>query len=238
LRWSAALDDGRVAIYLDGNLNGYYELIKNPCASCSYPLLSNGSCQRQFVHSPFLTKVCTIGLYYDYQEKTDYLSKHINNLKKYIDKREPLGAAMVELIRRRDKEFLNCDCVVPVPQEATEFHVDVDSKKEFNQVDELASIVSKGLNIPMIDALVKLKPHKQKSKNFSQRGSETKNLYRCREHGAKNKTVMLLDDITTSGYTLNRCSEELHKAGAKGVMAFVCGINHYERENSQSLAMK
>jgi len=219
-----------MAVSFRGTHRGDYELVVPPnCTICSYPLSSKSAqCVRPTAHATSLRKIYTIGIYYSFDGiQSRFLSKHINNLKGYINKAEPLGLGIAELINKRDIELLKFDCIVPVPQEESELHTDGDSGQKFNQAEKLAEWISNTVHIPIVSALVKLKPHSQQNRSATERSETTVGLYQCKRDLIDRKSVLLVDDVTTSGSTLVRCAEELTKAKANEVRAYVCGINNF-----------
>lgn len=67
--------------------------------------------------------------------------------------------------------------------------------------------------------------HQWQLENDSQRKNNVKGAFAVRKgHLFENKTVCLVDDITTSGATLKECAETLREAGAKAVFAAVVAV--------------
>ena len=229
--WSASYEKTRIAIDFQNSLKGYYDLItQKACPLCSYPLTMEDECPRlkvhPEVHSKFVAKGYTIGLYSSYSGRSsDFLSKHIANLKHYRNKAEPLGSAIVELIKNRDSELLKTDCIVFVPQHTTELHFDRDSGSYFDQACELAKIVSDVLKIPVMQALGKKRPQSMEGLNAAQRKQAVTELYECKSKSLSGKYVLLVDDVSTSDSTLGACAEEIMKSGANEVRSYVCAIN-------------
>ena len=196
------------------------------CKVCSYPLTFK-KCIRPSVHSPYLTKTYCIGFYRIAAEHSnDFLSKHIRNLKEYKDKAEPLGLAISELIKNRDKELLTFDLLVPIPQHRDGMKIDKISGEEFNQAEELATWIGDTLSIPVAEVLEKTRDESLHEVDCAERERRTIGLYKCAAPQVKDKSVLIIDDVNTCGTTLNRCAEVLKVAGAKEVRAYVCGITH------------
>lgn len=67
--------------------------------------------------------------------------------------------------------------------------------------------------------------HQWQLENDSQRKNNVKGAFAVRQgHPFENKTVCLVDDITTSGATLKECAQTLREAGAKMVFAAVVAV--------------
>lgn len=130
---------------------------------------------------------------------------------------------------RISQEELETDMVVPVPLHRRKLH-----KRGYNQAALLASEVARYLNIPMADVLVRTEYTEPMSRltgaergmNLVRHGSgesdneETvfavKPSKRCNLNG---KRILLIDDIYTTGATVDACAAELKKHGA--VQVFV-----------------
>lgn len=113
---------------------------------------------------------------------------------------------------------LNDTVIVPVP-----LHKKKEKKRGFNQAELMAKYISKKLNIPGGNSLVRVK--NTETQVGLRREERIKNLtgaFICddREFVA-GKTVILVDDVTTSGTTLNECGRVLKEAGAKRVFGLV-----------------
>ncbi len=107
------------------------------------------------------------------------------------------------------------DCVVSVPM--TESGV---RKRGYNQVDILCKNLAPRLNLPYEkDALVKLyETEKQHGISYLFRKGNLTGVFDVPEPERINgKTVLLCDDISTSGETLNECAKMLWLNGAKDV---------------------
>lgn len=90
-------------------------------------------------------------------------------------------------------------------------------KRGFNQSEELARALSKKLGIKYCNALRKpmdIKPQRRCS--ASERWENVAGAFEA-EGQAAGKTVLLVDDIITTGATLHECAKALKQAGAAGV---------------------
>ena len=93
--------------------------------------------------------------------------------------------------------------IVPIPS----YHID-DTIREFNHVEE----AFKSLNLPMLKILYKSKQYKQSDQKAKDRHL-IKNYLKMSDLGVvKNKKILLVDDIVTTGSTL-KAAIELIKGG-------------------------
>ena len=83
-------------------------------------------------------------------------------------------------------------------------------KRGFNQSKEIAKELSKTLEIPFVDALVKTLPLQQ--------GKSLEGTFLCKDiKKIQDKKVFLVDDVFITGVTMNECAKILKKSGAKEV---------------------
>ena len=109
------------------------------------------------------------------------------------------------------------DIIIPVPMY---------SKKEklrgYNQTALIAKEIAKAYQNLIYDgkSLQKIKDTKmQSSLNKKQRKNNIKNAYNViNQQKIKDKKIVLLDDIYTTGATANECSKMLKQAGAKEIL--------------------
>lgn len=108
----------------------------------------------------------------------------------------------------------NADFVVPVP-----LHFVRHYRRGFNQAEELA----KYLPLRVVRALRRRRSTAtQTDLPEAQRHTNVKNAFAVRRrarHDVKNATILLVDDVSTTGATLDECARALLAAGAKEVRA-------------------
>ena len=94
----------------------------------------------------------------------------------------------------------------------------------YNQSDLIARNLSKRLGIPYIpDAVVKVKDTKPQSElNQKERRENVKGVFRVLKNELlTGKRVLLIDDVLTTGTTVNECSRVLAQAGAREIYVAV-----------------
>lgn len=108
----------------------------------------------------------------------------------------------------------DADFVVPVP-----LHFVRHYRRGFNQAEELA----KHLPLRVVRALRRRRSTAtQTDLPEAQRHTNVKNAFAVRwraRHTVKNATIVLVDDVSTTGATLDECARELLGAGAREVRA-------------------
>lgn len=103
------------------------------------------------------------------------------------------------------------DCVECVPM-----HFFKKITNGYNQSEILAKKLARKLNVPYTKNLVKIKNNNAQHKTKREkRVLNVKDVFYCKTFSAKN--VLLVDDIKTTGATLNECAKQLMLAGAENV---------------------
>lgn len=141
---------------------------------------------------------------------------------------QPFAKFMFERLLEENIDF---DLIVPVPS-----HKDTIKARGYNQATLLAKEISLLSGKPCEEVLIKnIKTKPQKSLKFKERHENLINSMTVTDANLiKDKTILLVDDILTTGATLNYCSELLSKA--KGV--YVATIARNERKIDKNKLIK
>ena len=109
--------------------------------------------------------------------------------------------------------------VVPVP-----LHMHKERKRGFNQSAIIAQSFAHAMRFPYDELLVKLidnDPQAQ-TKTHAARFARMRGAFAIpRTADVRNKTIILIDDVSTSGATLSEAAQTLKQAGAKHILALV-----------------
>ena len=130
-----------------------------------------------------------------------------------------LSQKMTEKVKKeyKDKTF---DMVTYVP-----FSSEQMTKRKYNQSELLAEEISKNLSLPLVPTLEKdYNQGIQHRKKMSRRNGNVFGTYSAKNSNVKDKTILLVDDIKTSGSTLNECARELKFSGAKAVYCVTAAV--------------
>ena len=105
-------------------------------------------------------------------------------------------------------------------------------KRGFNQSEELAYRLSKILGLKVYSDLLhcKFTRIRQHDLPFKLRFQNVKNKYKTR-YKVYGKTILLVDDIKTSGASLDECARQLLLAGADNVYCITGVITELRKEN-------
>lgn len=126
------------------------------------------------------------------------------------------GKLMANVVRTEYLDNgIHLDCVIGVPMFRDDY-----LKRGYNQAVLLAKTISEETELPLLKkALIKHQRNRaQHTLSFIERKRNIVGVYRvARPEMIRGKTVLLCDDVTTSGSTLNECAITLLDAGAKAV---------------------
>ncbi len=109
---------------------------------------------------------------------------------------------------------LNPDALVPVPLYFTK-----ERKRGYNQATLLAKVIGERLNIPVEDKILhRVKNTKPlKLLNPEERLNNLKKAFNLVENGVKLSTIVIIDDIYTTGSTIDTIAEEFITHGVKNI---------------------
>ena len=173
-------------------------------------------------HAP-LCHICRRGLY-DFEFARSYgvyspaMARAIILLKHHAVL--PLGdwfARRIEEAAKPHPEMYAVDVIVPVPMHRARLR-----ERGYNQADLIARPLAKRLGLPLQSCLlVRTKPRPDKLRlTMRERWRTVRGAYAMHEGAQVDKLrVLLVDDVLTTGATLDACSRALRKAGAAKVVA-------------------
>lgn len=146
---------------------------------------------------------------------------------KYKNKREYLDFYGEAIVLRYGKQLLrlHADALIPVP-----VHPSRKRKRGFNQAEVLALKLEAGLGIPVVsDVLTRnKKTAPQKQLNSAERLQNLAQAFKADLKGRKLATVILIDDIYTTGSTVEACTRALIGAGVTAVHVVTICIGRRE----------
>lgn len=107
-------------------------------------------------------------------------------------------------------------------------------KRGYNQAEVLAKYIAKGINKPIVNNLLQKsdKTLTQHKLSYRERIKSVVGAFKeNQKYDLNGKTVLLCDDVITSGATLNECSAMLKKLGAKSIICAVIATTKKNIEN-------
>lgn len=145
----------------------------------------------------------------------DYLRESIYDFKYHGV--SSLGRLYGKAIAERYKYEImawEADCLIPVP-----IHYKKEKKRGYNQAELLANALGEELHIPVIgDILVRnINTKPQKELDDIHRRKNLENAFLIKENVVNLKKVIIVDDIYTTGATIDACAKVLKEAGCKEV---------------------
>jgi competence protein ComFC len=135
---------------------------------------------------------------------------HVLKYRGYFRVVDRLAAPLMVGALGGDRRF---DAVVPVPLHPSRLR-----RRGFNQAELLARGVAKKMNAPVSDTLqVVRRTRDQVDLSASERWENVTGAFSAR--GRVRGRILLVDDVFTTGATMNSCAEALMRAGAEQVFA-------------------
>ena len=181
---------------------------ENYCSTCKGILTSLDKCRSAFVYKPPISSLIKKMKY----ENGKYL---FNVFAEYLS-------------QVYFKNYFNADYFTYVPMTEKSRR-----KRGYNQSQKLAEITAELTGVPLLDCIIKVKDTARQAKLG--RVDRIKNLadaFRVSDKKSVNeKSIVIIDDVSTTGATAQVVAEKLKKAGAKSVylltIASVPPIDNY-----------
>ena len=188
------------------------------CSDCLESILITDDERLQIEFNKNFSSAQVVEAFYSkFVFETDKTLQHIIHALKYKQRYKLgyfLGKILAQGIKAKGWQF---DFIVPVP-----IHRLKKAERGFNQSDYIAKGLSSVLNIPYNTKLIKRIKHteSQTKLNMNQRALNVANAFKAKKPGQiAGKNFLLVDDVCTTGATLQECGIVLYKAGAKKIYA-------------------
>ena len=182
------------------------------CSKCSKPINYNSLttlCQECSIEEKHFIMSKSPYAYDNLIKKSIYSYKYYN--KPYFYKM--FGNLLINFMLSTN--YTDFACIVSVPLHSSKMR-----KRGYNQSELLAKYISTKLSIPYVDALKRTKKtQKQSEQSKVERMKNLKNAFtiKASAHKIINSSVLLVDDIYTTGATVDECSKVLMNYGASKV---------------------
>ena len=211
-------------------------LFPNRCLECSKIISADeivcGICMdqilfthHQFIESNLLKERCSLlfpveNAFALMQFEEESLSRKIVHQLKY-GSREKTGKILAEWTGDRiNFEADKPDLMVSVP-----LHPKKLKKRGYNQLHLFTETLSKKLNIPFDNQLIKRNSYqKAQAKKDKLHRNETENLFSLTHH-ISDRHVLLIDDVFTTGNTMSSVAWEILKAGNNKISVLVMAVD-------------
>jgi ComF family protein len=186
------------------------------CKYCHTPLAADKFCQKCAYHPLRFNGLRIVGAY---QEP---LRSYIHAFKYYGNKRlaQPLGSLLTQTYKRTG---LVADMIVPVP-----LHRERQQKRGYNQAQLLAEVCAAQLGLPLQVSLLSRVRATASQAQLSSRNERLQNVAgafilnpNSDARALSKSNILLIDDVCTTGATLDACAAPLFVAGVKTVWGLV-----------------
>ena len=195
--------------YLCAECIGKIRLIKeNVCSRCGKESAIS-PCRSCKEKKQIFRKARSAGIYEGVLKECIHLFKY--SKKTYLAR--PLGKLLIDLIYY-EQDLSKAELLVPVPLDRRRYR-----ERGFNQAQLLAAIISKKTGIPISRSLYRTgDAPSQTQLSRQERIVNVKGLFKAvRNNGVTGKSILLIDDVFTTGSTANECARVLLIAGAQEV---------------------
>ena len=228
MSWRAEFSPEKIVLYKDDRFYIEYELLPEfHCQKCAAPIPpifkqfwpTHTTCGNCSSLTGF-TRVYAMGCYY-VGPPYPQLTRHILDLKEDREIAKPLSNALASVIENRYSDLLSIDALVPVPAHDRKL-----DERGFNQADILAIQLSPLIKRPILDCLRQIKYYEQRGASREERFENVRGAFIISEdlqRRIRGRHLLLIDDVFTSGATLQECSNVLLSRGANEVNVLVLG---------------
>lgn len=190
------------------------------CQSCfsKIQLASEDRLKREFERK-FLYNNIISDFYSPFVFEKDKELQHAIHSLKYQNKFQVgifLGKVLAQQIQSNRPNW-KIDLIIPIP-----LHQLKKAERGYNQSYYIAKGMSKILNVPCSDRIVKRKKYteSQTTMTLTERQENISDAFKIRNKNAvKEKTILLIDDVITTGATISECGSILLESGAKKIFA-------------------
>lgn len=179
------------------------------CWRCGQPAAEDGVCSSCHDAPPALSAIRSAAIFTGPLREAIHVFKYNGR----TDLAEPLASLMVEFWQRNT---LPADVVVPVP-----LHHQRQRERGFNQAALLAQVFVALTGLPLsVDGLERIRETApQIGLNAQQRRHNVYGAFRARPAALSGRRPLLIDDVCTTGATLEACAAALLSAGCQAVYA-------------------
>ena len=132
----------------------------------------------------------------------------------YFALAQPLGRLMVDAWPRWEHQL---DLVIPIPLHQRRWR-----ERGYNQSELLTGVLEHELGLPSLASALERSRHTRPQVGLTseERRANVLGAFTANPALVKGKRIMVVDDVYTSGSTLNAAAEALHQAGASSVTAY------------------
>jgi competence protein ComFC len=201
------------------------KIVGNVCPSCGYPQIGTEICQSCLSTAPAYNALRSWGFF------KGPLREALHNLKY----RQDLGLGEIfslHLIKLVSELNWQIDGICPVPLSRKRAQ-----QRGYNQSSLLAWPISLGLKIPYLPKGVERIRDTRSQVGLSkpERIQNVLGAFQARSSLVKCKSILIVDDVTTTGSTIQSCAQALLDAGAKAVYGLTLARAAYREDPIDAL---
>ncbi len=142
------------------------------------------------------------------------------------------GEWMWDCLRTNDLEYSRFDCITWAPLSFWRRQ-----RRGYDQAQRLALAVSRSSDLPLQRTLVKFRhtPPQSGTEQAQQRWENVRGVYRSKKGvSLEGKRLLLVDDVITTGATLEEASAVLRRAGAEEICCLTLARSTYGQEGKKA----
>jgi len=189
--------------------------IKSPfCRQCSQPF--EGAIEGEFVCAHCRDRKlhfdCAVAPYLSRDVVREFIHRFKYERQYFL--RRPLADWMAEALEDSRITAQPFDAFVPVPLHRARYR-----ERDFNQAEVLAKLIAKRAGKPVLSALQRIRYTTTQTRlNREERMENLRNAFRVRHASlVQSRHLILVDDVFTTGSTVEECARVLRHAGAASV---------------------
>ena len=200
---------------LCSNCLDYIPELKPPlCRFCGRPIKKGKTC-----------RFCKDLVYVDYGRAWTLFIPPVDKVLHHFKYRKKtklaklFGQAMASIIKF-DHILKNVDIIIPVPLYWWKY-----LRRGYNQAALLSKIIAEECSVQVANTMQRIKNTKTQTRlNEEARRKNVLDAFTVKPDSINDKRVLLIDDVLTTGATMNECARILKEAGAKEVYSCVATI--------------
>ncbi len=194
------------------------QLLSPPfCKHCQTPLGPDNTCKKCAYRRLKFSGLRIVGAYQEPLRSYIHAFKYYNGNKRLA---QPLGTLLAQTYQRTR---LAADMIIPVP-----LHTERQQQRGYNQAQLLAEVCSTELGIPLYVSLltrVRATASQADLHNSDERQRNVAGAFllhpKSNARALSKSNILLIDDVCTTGATLEACATPLFAAGANTVWGLV-----------------
>jgi len=203
------------------NCQGRVPHIVEPfCQKCGIPVRKTGLCEKCQVEPP-LYRVMRSWAVFDSPVQN---ALHAIKYRRNVGLADSIAVQLVDFVRSLRWDI---DIVIPIPLGRQRL-----KERGYNQVGLVARPLAYELSINYVpDAIWKSRETRsQVGLTVSQRRENVSNAYQANPSVVNRKSILLMDDVATTGSTISACTDALLSAGAREVYALTIAraLSHHD----------